>query len=83
VSARHKIEISGKGACHTVKVDGHDIAGMLTSMDLHIDGEYGARLTVEMFAPADEVETEGRVRVSEPTRDALVKLGWTPPPEET
>ncbi|MFF4834096.1 hypothetical protein [Streptomyces sp. NPDC001315] len=66
-----------------VELDGHDIARSLIGLDLRVDSEPMARVTLDILA--EELPGEiGQVHAYLPdaTKELLVRLGWTPPAEE-
>ncbi len=66
----------------TVAIDGHDIAPAVRSLSLSHDGDNrGPVLELDLTWITVDLATEEAVVVLTPaTHEALVKLGWTPPP---
>lgn len=65
----------------TVEVDGVDMANIISSYHLHADSEDGPVLVLQ-FSPAILPEFDGpaELEVTEDLHEALVHLGWAPPP---
>ena len=74
--AKLKLQV-GRG---TVEVDGQEIEGV---RELSIDAGVGEIPTLRLDLLVHEIEVDGEMIVSVPdsTREALIKLDWTPPSE--
>jgi hypothetical protein len=71
----------GPGWRGTPVVNGRKLMGVV-SVDAHIDAESLPSVVIRLCA-ADLVKlgfTEAGVMLDEETREALISLGWTPPP---
>lgn len=78
-----RVEITSKGGTDgTVHLDGHDISRAVRGVIVDVHVESG-RPQVTLELGVYEIERldleEAEVRITTATRDALVKLGWTPP----
>lgn len=73
-----KAKLTGK----SVEVGGHDISSGVRSYILTASALQLPILQIDLMV--DEVMSEGEVEylIPQPTRDVLVALGWTPPPED-
>lgn len=84
----HTVQLQARvpaGASRVV-VDGHDISDAVTSATLELDARSPTpELHLKLgYCELDTVEAaEARVVITEPTRQALLALGWTPPEEGT
>lgn len=81
-----RVEISsdsGQGYNTRVAVDGYDFSNLITSLHLDVDASDEHLLTVSLVAlPFSVALGETNVRVDDDTHNFLVRIGWTPPPEE-
>jgi hypothetical protein len=85
----HSIQIAPGApvaASTRISVDGQDISTAVTRAVLELNAknafpELHLELAHADFSAFGAEET--RVVLSAPTRDALIALGWTPPPEDT
>lgn len=84
--SRHRVELTpdwppGNGS---VKVDGHEIGPAVQRFAL--TAHAGEVPTLEVELSHAEVTSLGaeqvEVIITEPTHEALIALGWTPPPED-
>jgi hypothetical protein len=65
-----------------ILVDGEPLRGV-TGFELRGNVGQTERLTVDLLMlQGAEVETEATVTIPDKTRDSLVRLGWTPPPND-
>lgn len=82
--ARHTVQLASTGDITAqLLVDGHDISNITTSVQLTVDARQERRMTVELSAfPVDVVLSNAQVDLDQRIHDFLVRLGWTPPPEE-
>ena len=64
-----------------IEVDGRDLASLVAGYNLHADYEEGPQLVL-IFSAAVLPEFDGpaEVQVTEDLREALLHLGWRPPP---
>lgn len=86
--AKHTLSISGQPWRPRVEVDGHEITSGIRRILVDIDARHG-RLghSVELDLAVDAIEIRDFavehpdfvVSMSAEARDALIKLGWTPP----
>jgi hypothetical protein len=85
--SRHRVEITpdwppGNGS---VLIDGHDIANAVREARVVVVVPAGEAPRVELELGVVNITplgaTEAEVYISPETRDALIALGWTPPPE--
>jgi len=74
----------GPGQAH-VEVNGHDISTALRglSLELSVGNLPKVELDLCVVDVTDFAMTEVQLHIPDDVRDALVKLGWTPPPEDT
>lgn len=81
----HTLAIHSKGTHATVHLDGTDIAHALTGIALTLGVNKAATATLDLvIVDVTEVQdTEARIVIPDATRDLLVQLGWTAPPEAT
>lgn len=73
-SAKINLKPNGSGS---VVIDGHDIGGVVTAISLDVKPWEGCDATVRLGRV--ELEADANVKVDQPTREALLKLGWTEP----
>lgn len=81
---RHPVSItSDNGFTARVAVGGFDISSVVTAarLDLAARAEHHLYLTLRSF-PTDVELADVHVRLDTETHDLLVRLGWTPPPEQ-
>lgn len=82
----HRVEISSPGESGygtSLKIDGLDIANLATSFHLDADVSEPHQLIVSLrWFPYSAVMDDVHVRVDDEIRDFLIRIGWTPPPEE-
>lgn len=69
-----------------VEIDGHDISKAVSRLTLDLPAnavlpEVRIELAHVEYQPIEMAEAE--VVITEPSREALIALGWTPPPEDT
>lgn len=64
-----------------IVVDGTDIANSVTAITVRASVGEMPRLELELMVPEIEVEGEVRVYMLDGTREGLLALGWTPPPD--
>lgn len=74
----------GPGQVH-VEVDGNDISKALRGLTVRLGAGHlpEVELDLSVIDVTDFGMPEVMVHIPEAVHDALVKLGWTPPPEET
>jgi hypothetical protein len=77
--AKITLKQNGSGS---VLVDGLDIASRVSSMTVTVD-PYGRGTEATIQLSRVELEADAGIRVDDRTRDALLKLGWTPPRPKT
>lgn len=76
------IHITGTPPKCKVEVDGEMM--FVTSVDLHLDCESLPQAVIVLPVLDDvDVETQADIAVDEHTRDALLRLGWLPPGEQS
>jgi hypothetical protein len=69
-----------------IEIDGHDISKAVRRVTLDIPANADPpELRIELahveYQPIDM--TDAKVVITEPSREALIALGWTPPAEES
>lgn len=77
----HKVRISGGPGTYSVLLDEHEIATALRRVTFD-SGEPGPdlpKVTLDLSVWCPEIDSEAEVLIPGPTRDLLVRLGWTPP----
>jgi hypothetical protein len=85
--SQHKITITagpGFGQEH-IELDGHDITEALQGLDIRM--RVGSYPQIKLALNVHEIQTfdmaEAELLIPTDVRDALVALGWTPPPNRT
>lgn len=85
-SNRHKVSLtSGAGSFPTASlhIDDMDVSRSVTSVEITADAREGLSATVHFYQPPIDVDlAEARVLVDDDMSALLIRLGWTPPPEE-
>jgi hypothetical protein len=79
---RARVKLTTHPADAEIEVGGQRIEGAVRA--LAIDASAGGMplISLELAVPADiDVEGHARVSMPSPVRQALIALGWTPPPE--
>lgn len=79
-----RINRSERGLGHRVGLDGVDIANSILGLTVTVKA--GEETTAALDLVLDEIPTDTDdvlVHLPEATRDLLVRLGWTPPAEES
>jgi|GEM_PF-6781270 len=68
---------------HRITVDGHDISNAVSSATLWLepDGFPELELTLRIVETKTLTSPNTVVSISDDVRDALIRLGWTPPAE--
>lgn len=87
---KHSIRIvpntQGKAAGHRLYLDDVDISGQVLGLDIGIHPDKGnpiPQLVIRIIPDAFSSEMNDiPVRLHQENHDLLVRLGWTPPPEE-
>lgn len=78
-----QIDVGDRPGVHQLLIDGHDVSKAVTSLTLNLEGggspELHLRLDNFDLARYDHPDT--KIVLTDPTRDALIALGWTPPAE--
>jgi hypothetical protein len=79
--AENRIRLVPKiaGYHDVVEVDGQDVANGLRGYTLRSKAGHMPTLELDLRVFDTEVDGEARVVVPAGTREALIKLGWTPP----
>ena len=77
-----KIKLDAQGRNGSIVVDGNDIAGGVRALKISAEAGTPAVVELELNHPEIEFEGEARIVLTDGTKDALAKLGWTPPEEE-
>jgi hypothetical protein len=80
---RARVRIGGNPADVEIEVDGQRIEGGVRSLTIQSSAGCYPQISLDV-ATIEEVDVQGLVSVymTSTTRDALVALGWTPPPEQ-
>lgn len=84
---RHAIQITPgvPVADSHVVIDGHDISTAVRRVTVDMDCADAVpevRLSLAFVEVTSFAAAEAEVILDEPTREALIALGWTPPPED-
>lgn len=74
---------SNEGPGAQVELDGQNIANVLTGLTLRLGVGEMPTATLDLAVFDLGAEAEVRFEVPDECRDLLVRLGWTPPAEET
>lgn len=80
------LRISGSGlpGGTTVELDGEDVTAALAGLSLTLSAEHRPTAVLNVLLRHTDTEVENpTVVIPDETRDLLVRLGWTPPAEET
>ncbi|MGW4663218.1 hypothetical protein [Streptosporangium sandarakinum] len=82
---RHRITIAPNTPApgtHQVVVDGQDISDAVNSLTLRVEGGVLPVVDVELaMVEVTRIDSEdAELYIPLTTRDALIALGWTPPP---
>ena len=77
--SRIRLVPTAGGRRDIVEVDGHDVTSGLRAYTLRSKVGHFPILELELGVFETEVRGEARVVITSGTREALVKLGWTPP----
>lgn len=81
----HSLRVVAKGATGgTVELDGEDISNTVRGLDIQLRVGDIPKVTLDVVVVDLSNETDGAAALIRPeTRDLLVKLGWTPPEEDS
>lgn len=75
-----KLNLTGDGS-GTIEVDGQPLHGV-RSLTLTSEAGYEPTLTLELRLYDVSTMAEAAILVPDDVAETLVKLGWTPPPEQ-
>ena len=79
----HSLRISGPGNTSRVELSGHDISRALSGVSLRLEAGCVPTATLDLVLWEMPTELDAvQVKVPDPTKELLVRLGWTPPAEE-
>lgn len=81
VMADARLVLRPGGSPSQVMVDGTDLANGCRAIDVHTEFDGHPMLTLHLLLPEITVDGEVRLWIPAATREALVALGWTPPPD--
>jgi hypothetical protein len=80
--SRHKVDITPNGVGGSIKIDDNEISDAVTGAALYLRVGDIPRLDLELHiidvTPIDAADVE--LMIPARTREALITLGWTPPP---
>ncbi|MGW4411173.1 hypothetical protein ACWEJ6_44580 [Nonomuraea sp. NPDC004702] len=80
--ARRKIRIStdgnGNGAVEVDDIPLKGVRGFTLTQNVHGHGN----LSLDIVVGIVELETDAQVVIPDKSRDALIAIGWTPPPAD-
>lgn len=74
-----KIRLTEFGRNSSVVVDGHDVTNNVNWVSLRAQATGMPRVELGLVVGSVDAELRGRVELSDPTKAALMALGWTPP----
>lgn len=81
MSAMQASIVLGRASSQIV-VDGKDLANGCRAIELYGEAADLPRLTLHLQLPEITVDDQVRAWIPDGTREALIALGWTPPPGE-
>lgn len=73
------IDPHGRGS---IVVDGVDLSLAVNGVELQSQVGDTTRMSLSLVAPRIEFDGQATIEVRDPTRGALIALGWTPPAED-
>jgi hypothetical protein len=75
----HQVSITGKHPVIVVAVDGHEISTAVRAA-LYLDAATTPTLHLTLAPHGLAADVVADVLLDRPTTDALIAMGWTPPP---
>jgi hypothetical protein len=73
------VDPAGRGS---IVVDGVDLGFAVNAVELQSQVGDATRMNLSVVAPRIEFDGQATIEVRDPTRAALIALGWTPPAED-
>jgi hypothetical protein len=77
----HRLRLTNDGPNTFVALDGQSISHLLLGAKITFQPGQLPVAELDVFTHLGEVDGQVHVRVPHETRELLVKLGWTPPPD--
>ena len=77
--SKARLKLDAHGAASIVEIDGVRVEDSVTAAVVEAAAGRPPQLTLKFALINIEVEGEMEVRLPDADREALVKLGWTPP----
>lgn len=82
---RGSFAIRPEGLCARVEVNGHDVSSAVRTVDLRFEAGNVPQVDLELAVVEVQefASEEAELLIPSDVHDALVALGWTPPPDKS